>query len=602
MNPGGHHANGFRATANNLASTSSHNYNNDFVPRHHSNTLSFANDVRPQPLQHQQHLASANMSSRLPHNQWQQLAMQMNAPHMNGQSSQSAAQQMPPPQPQPHQQQQQQFTQMPNQMPNQMPWGNQLPAQGFPNGMSPMGFNMPFFPTQILQEAYAMSAPVEASDEPFLLTKLLDSSRRGESYKDSLNSMHGKNGHSASLWKDYYLDHKVRIDAWIAMCLQKEKEKAREAGSNGVKRSASSDIERVKASMPSIKKPSPASFKLKREPSPHNIPSRLSISAPPVKHGPTKRIKSSLSATPPIPLEQSHSSRRSTINSLTAPAPVFGNRLPPPHADIKIPEPPSRSPTPPTVVIPAARGNKYTPEDRDYFIKFIGWRLKQDSSLTRNELCDLIAQKAPHHTAQSWASHWSNNHDVPDKILAAARGEEVPGVHEVLSDEERPPQRRRPKYKETTTSEEESESEDDGYGDEDAEGDDDDDEDVKPTSIRRYSESQMSQRGAPFNDADLYITAQYIRSLPNWHNLPSKDKWEPYGKKYPQRSHKSWAEYYRRYEPALLKMVRKLKKAERSSSSILTQCARPTRTPPNAKRKHDIDLTNGDSPVKRARS
>lgn len=68
------------------------------------------------------------------------------------------------------------------------------PAQGFPNGMpnmANMGFNIPFFQQQILQEAYAMSAPVEAADEPFLLTKLLDASRRGESYKDSLNSMHG---------------------------------------------------------------------------------------------------------------------------------------------------------------------------------------------------------------------------------------------------------------------------------------------------------------------------------------------------------------------------------------------------------------------------
>ncbi|KAF8203835.1 hypothetical protein BJ912DRAFT_941171 [Pholiota molesta] len=393
---------------------------------------------------------------------------------------------------------------------------------------------------QILQEAYAMSAPVEAADEPFLLTKLLDASRRGESYKDSLNSMHGKNGHSASLWKDYYLDHKGRIDAWIAMCLQKEKEKANEAGMNGAKRSASSDVERVRTSIPSIKKPSPASFK--REPSP---PSRLSAVAPPVKRTYNKKVK--------------HHSKRSTINSITAPAPVFGSH----------PRSPSRSPTPPT---------RYTPEDREYFIKFVGWRLKQNPSLTRNELCDLIAQKAPHHTAQSWASHWSNNHDVPDKILAAARGEEVPGVDGSSSEEESAPMARRPKYKDVTTSEEESGSEDEGDDDDDDDDDDVVDHLINDKPIRRYSETQMSHRGAAFNDADMYVTAKYISSLPNWDRMSSKDRWEPYGKK-------------------------KMKKDAQGSSSIHTQCARPARTPPSAKRRRDFDFEfDKDSSNKRARS
>lgn len=157
---------------------------------------------------------------------------------------------------------------------------------------------------------------------------------------------------------------------------------------NGAKRSSSSDVERVRTSIPSIKKPSPASFK--REPSPHNA-SRLSILAPPVKRAYNKKVKQQ--STPPIPLEPSQSNKRSTINSITAPAPVFGGRLPAPHADIKIPDPPSRSPTPPTIVIHQGRGNKYTPEDREYFIKFVGWRLKQNPSLTRNEICDLISQK-----------------------------------------------------------------------------------------------------------------------------------------------------------------------------------------------------------------
>lgn len=67
----------------------------------------------------------------------------------------------------------------------------QLGSQGFAPGAAPAAFNMSFLPQQILQDAYAMSTPVEAADEPFLLTKLLASRRKGESYKDALNSIHG---------------------------------------------------------------------------------------------------------------------------------------------------------------------------------------------------------------------------------------------------------------------------------------------------------------------------------------------------------------------------------------------------------------------------
>lgn len=66
----------------------------------------------------------------------------------------------------------------------------QHPAFG--NGMPGMGpFNMPFLPPQVLQDAFAMSAPVEAADEMTLVTTLLSSRKRGETYKDALNSLHG---------------------------------------------------------------------------------------------------------------------------------------------------------------------------------------------------------------------------------------------------------------------------------------------------------------------------------------------------------------------------------------------------------------------------
>lgn len=230
---------------------------------------------------------------------------------------------------------------------------------------------MPYLSQQMIQDAFALSAPVEASDEKILLQALLDSRERRETYKDALNGLHGvssqiqpsftkltstkKNGHSSSLWKDYYLDHKDRLDEWITVYLNPPK-----------------------MVLQTIKRPSPSAYKTEDSPI---MPPR----APP---RPPKRSKSSNQPSQPL------GGRRSTINSLTAPAPVYGDRLPAPNAEITIPEPPSRSPSPPTIIIPhRGRGNKYTPEDREFFLKFISWRLKGDPTLTRNDLCVQLAEK-----------------------------------------------------------------------------------------------------------------------------------------------------------------------------------------------------------------
>jgi hypothetical protein len=65
----------------------------------------------------------------------------------------------------------------------------------------------------------------------------------------------------------------------------------------------------------------------------------------------------------------------------------------PPQVHIPLPEPPSRSPTPPAVVQVGTNGNKYTKEDREYFLNFVVWRLKQNPSLTKKQLCELLHQK-----------------------------------------------------------------------------------------------------------------------------------------------------------------------------------------------------------------
>jgi hypothetical protein len=116
---------------------------------------------------------------------------------------------------------------------------------------------------------------------------------------------------------------------------------------------------------------------------------------------------------------------------------------------------------------------------------------------------------------------------VPDKILAAARGESVLSDGEEDDDEPEVirPTKRKPRYKEMSTDEEEEEEE--GKSEEE-EDDEDEDEDDDGEPIQRYSESEMGQKGEPFNDADLYMAAKHAAKYSEWVEMASKDRWDPF--------------------------------------------------------------------------
>lgn len=123
----------------------------------------------------------------------------------------------------------------------------------------------------------------------------------------------------------------------------------------------------------------------KRQPSP----------SPPLRRSRQPKRSTPTATTPSLghrPLKRP----RATLNSLSAPLlPTdLPRKLMPLQADIALPPPPSRSPTPPTKVEPGTNGNKYTEEDRAYFLKFISWRLSQDASLTKKDLCVMLNEKA----------------------------------------------------------------------------------------------------------------------------------------------------------------------------------------------------------------
>ncbi|KAF8634397.1 hypothetical protein AX15_000852 [Amanita polypyramis BW_CC] len=457
--------------------------------------------------------------------------------------------------------------------PHQQSWANPLQQNLYPNiipGMNAM--NLPFIPQQVIHDALTMSAPVEAADEPTLVQAILSSRNKGETYKDALNSLHGKNGHSASLWKDYYLEHKDRLDAWIAMCID-------------------ADAQKTTAT---TKKPMVAKLKLESSP------------PPVIKFSPApSTAKQKQKTMTPHAAQPSRTGGRITQNSLSAPAPVFDDRLPPPNKEIRVPPPPSRSPSPPRQIVPQGRGNKYTSEDREFFIKFISWRLRGNPNLTRMGLCEQLSEKAPHHTPQSWASYWSNHHDLPDKILAAAHGEAAESENEeedplsTGEDEDDFPPDRRPKYYESSLSSEEdrySDDEDDGNED-DRDGDDnddnddndDDDNDDDDAPVQIYDESRMGPKGGPFTEADLYITAKYVAFFSDFENVTARERWEPYHEQHPQRSAKAWAEYYRRNERAIKRLAAKIRRKPKTSRSIDSQRARPSWASDSSrwKRKHD---------------
>ncbi|KAJ7487441.1 hypothetical protein B0H11DRAFT_1860458 [Mycena galericulata] len=451
------------------------------------------------------------------------------------------------------------------------PWSNQMPPQGFHNGMAAL----PFFPQQVIHDAFALSHPVEPVDEPILLKALVDSRSKGETYKDALNRLHGTSGHSASLWKDYYLDNKDRLDSAVH---------AYAAPSGPLGKTA--------------KKPT-----YKAESSPFSSSVAVSSSSP----APSARSRRPSQQPAQSTRAEPSGGRRRTINSLTTHIPVYNEHLPPPNTELRIPDPPSRSPSPPTEVIPHNRGgNKFTPDDRAFFIKFILWRLKGDPTLLRHELVELLAEKVPHHNANSWASYWSNHHDLPDKILASMREDNESGGADVPKQKKRAAVQRKPKYTDPSSESELTEESDEE--EEEEEENDDDDDDIE---IPEADESQMGQKGGPFTKGDLGVVAKHVASFPDWSDVSFQDKWTEFARRFPQRAPKSWNEYYRRNQHTLDKLARKIRKlnaAEGSRKAVPPPPPpqpQPTWStpehsgPPRAKRKFGVEEDLEDGGVKR---
>ncbi|KAL0951400.1 hypothetical protein HGRIS_008096 [Hohenbuehelia grisea] len=425
--------------------------------------------------------------------------------------------------------------------------GFQQPMMPFNQGMPGMGMNgmNSFTPAyaQVFQDAMRLKAPVGAydDDQRLLVEVLYQSTRNGTTYRQALESLHGRNHHASSLWKDYYLDHKSEIDRLVAA-----KASPQVIGIKGppIQRDERESYKREESQSASASLAS----KQRSQPIPAPVPKRAKPAAP--AH-PADVIKTN--------------GRRQTINSLTTPNPVYDEKNPPPANEIVIPTPPSRSPTPPTIVIPGPRGNKYTPEDRDYFIKFIGWRLKCDPSLTKQDLCELLAEKVPHHTAGSWNSHWGARHELADRILSAADQDSADGEGEDDDEDDAPVRpaakrspRKRPNYVESSEGENSSSS-----TDADASGSEEEEDEYRKTKSRPArgggGGGGKGTSGVPFTDEDFENMAAHVATmLPEWDSLSRSERWKSFTRKYPKRSEAAWAEHYRTKSDRILSRAKVL--------------------------------------------
>lgn len=199
--------------------------------------------------------------------------------------------------------------------------------------------------------------------------------------------------------------------------------------------------------------------------------------------------------------------------------------------DFKLPPVPSREPSPPTKVVAGTNGNKFTAEDKRFFIEHIMYELSRDPSLTKSNLCTSLAQKvslsdshncailkktmqAGHHTYTSWGSFWNHNPHPADKILAY--------------------------YHEQDRSDDQSEEEESDYGSSESST-------LPPSkAVRRdplrrgppikrirneIDQEEMGYGGGPITKADKRAVAKHIASFENWDKAKSGTRWKGFHEK-----------------------------------------------------------------------
>ncbi|CAL1695545.1 unnamed protein product [Somion occarium] len=422
------------------------------------------------------------------------------------------------------------------------------------------------------------SGPISSAEELIMIAALHKSESNSEvTYRDALDTLHGLCGRPAAVWKDHYLQHKHRLDDLVSRFVDRkgdnacstrpERDTTRSAcrhpttvGSNHHEPSNRDDTDTG-----TITRPKHVTISEVR-PSVHRSDAlRTSKPTRPVSSASRPSVRPRVYVKPPNGDSgggsasrdrgrASHHGREQRVKKVRKDN----------HRDLsqklRMPPTPSRSPTPPTRVVAShyGRGNLFTPEDREYFIKSVQWQLQHNPRMTRAELCSDIAEKVPHHSYGSWLSEWRNYRDLLNRLKEKASEE-----HEENDSD-------------TTTShtDESDYSTDDPdeetiYISSDTDSDTDSDLDsILDGATPEEDESNLGQSGDAWTNAEVRTMARYIASATVWNTaVPTqRSQWIDFFRKYPQRSDKAWLESYRRYNSVINSLVRKYKKMNASNA------------------------------------
>ncbi|PCH33733.1 mitochondrial carrier [Wolfiporia cocos MD-104 SS10] len=358
-------------------------------------------------------------------------------------------------------------------------------------------------------------------DEEILINAIISGRNKGVTARQVLENLHGVNDHTAGSWKDYYLEHHYRLlDKIFDYC------DLRASARNSAGSQQAASISMIKTEKINSKK----GAKIKK-----NGPKKAGVSVKPEPRRRSSGNRNSKSYAPPV----------SALNAET----------------FEIPSPPSRSPTPPSEIVPVdSHRNRFTMADDNYMIKTIQWQLRQDPATTTPSLAKRLAEKAPHHPLASWTSRMYRYRDLVGRLYTVGGGHSVndaastPCGSTAHDDDDE-------SYKDSNVAANEDEH---GEGAQD---------------VLHYAESNssmesigagpdtdedidnMGESGGPYTDADVRVLARHVAATPDWDpNGSTRRNFEPFHWQHAHRTWKAWAEFYRKKRPAIDKLARKFRR------------------------------------------
>ncbi|KAI0677166.1 hypothetical protein C8Q78DRAFT_1142026 [Trametes maxima] len=266
---------------------------------------------------------------------------------------------------------------------------------------------------QLRKQRHQTPVGTVIDDETRLVDVLKKCQAQGLTPRQAIESLDGVNDHSASAWKDYFLDNLHRLYALSNPSPDSTREVS-VASSNGA--SSSHGAGKGRARAPELPKTKP------RLP---QLPRRRPTSRPASPERPTSsqarsRPLKAASPKPAVKRKRSPENRpilpTGTQRRRYSPVPVF-------HAGVRIPNSsPMVKPTPPKE---GGGGSKLTDEHKVYFIHYLRWRTNKSPTIARPAIYEEL-EKETNYSADVWRLHWDKYPETPDQVCIEAYNRAVP--------------------------------------------------------------------------------------------------------------------------------------------------------------------------------